>query len=179
VATLAGGNPAAVERSRAAELGPAIHQHRSSRADQRVWLERLPDEAATMDLHSFCLDCGAIRSKAVARGRPFGFFERWLVNLTVILENHPKYAKLVQVHRRLMLRAIEATRDFGDPYSMPFETQRHLFVLSVQRVRGDLPIEFIEEGMPRPPRRSRPAFMDLIPTIQDQEGGSERKAALG
>ncbi|MGI0149012.1 MAG: hypothetical protein ACREDF_05720, partial [Thermoplasmata archaeon] len=41
---------------------PSTHEHRSSRADQRIWLERLPDEAATMELHSYCLDCGAVRS---------------------------------------------------------------------------------------------------------------------
>jgi hypothetical protein len=180
VAALAREPPTSTEEANPASgFGQAIHEHRSSRADQRVWLERLPNEAATMDLHSFCLDCGAIRSRAVVRGRPLGFFERWIVNLTETLEDHPKYAKLVQVHRHLILRSIEATPEFGDPYSMPFDTQRHLFVLSVQRVRGDLPIELIEEAMPRPPRRSRPAFIDLIPTIQEQEGGSKRKAAGG
>jgi hypothetical protein len=150
------------------------HEHRSSRADQRVWLERLPNEAATMALHSFCLDCGAIRSELVARGRPFGFFERWFVNLTQILEDHPKYAKLVQVHGRLILQAIREIPDFGDPYSMPFETQRGLFLASVQRVRRDLPLEFIEDATPRTPRRGRPAFIDLIGMPQGKEGRSER-----
>jgi hypothetical protein len=150
------------------------HEHRSSRADQRLWLERLPGEAASMNLHSFCLDCGAIRSMLVARGRPFGFFERWLVNVTETLEDHPKYAKLVQVHGRLILQAIRAIPDFGDPYSMPFETQRGLFLASVQRIRSDLPLEFIEDATPRPPRRERPAFIDLIATLKEKEGRSER-----
>jgi hypothetical protein len=123
-----------------------------------------------MDLHSFCLDCGAIRSTLVARGRPFGFFERWLVNLTGILEGHPKYAKLVQVHGRLILQAIRAIPDFADPYSMPFETQRGLFLASVQRLRRDLPLEFIEDATPRTPRPERPAFIDLIATPKEKGG---------
>jgi hypothetical protein len=96
------------------------------------------------------------------------------VNLTDILEDHPKYAKLVQVHGRLILQAIRAIPDFADPYSMPFETQRGVFFASVQRVRRDLPLDFIEDATPREPRRGRPAFIDLIATQKQQEGPSER-----
>jgi|GEM_PF-4719722 len=143
---------------------PSTHEHRSVPTDRRVWLERLPDQAATMRLHPYCVDCGAVRSRQAVRGRPIGFFERWLANLKGILEDHPKYARLVQVHGHLIQRDLASVPDFGDPYSMAFESQRILFLAAVQRVRRDLPIDFLEDAMPREPRRRHLAFIDVFPT---------------
>ena len=144
-------------------LPPApAHEHRSSRADERLWLEAVHDEAATIRLHAYCLDCGAVRSTLPKRGRPMGHFQRALGNLAGILEDHPKYAKLAQVHARLIAKALEAVPDFDDPYSMPYETQWSIFVAAVQRVRPDLPLELLEDALPREPRKVHPAFIDLI-----------------
>ena len=151
---------AGVERT-APGSAPA-HEHRSSRADERLWLEAVHDEAATMRLHAYCVDCGAVRSALPKRGRPIGHFHKALGNLAAILEDHPKYAKLVQVHSRLISKSLEAIPEFDDPYSMPYETQWALFLAAVQRVRPDLPIDLIEEALPREPRKVRPAFIDLI-----------------
>ncbi len=138
------------------------HEHRSSRADERLWLEAVHDEAATIRLHAYCVDCGAVRSMLPKRGRPIGHFQKALGNLQAILADHPKYHKLTQVHARLIAKALEAVPDFDDPYSMPYDTQWAIFVASVQRVRPDLPIDLLEDALPREPRKARPAFIDLI-----------------
>ena len=150
--------------------GRPAHEHRSSRADQRVWLERLPDEAATMELHSYCLDCGAVRSMRPLRGRPLGYFERALANLKADLEDNPRYPKLVQVHSRLIAKAFAAIPDFGDPYSMPFETQWAIFVNVIQRFRPDLDIDFIECTLPRDRKRPKPAYIDLVAAAKEEDG---------
>ena len=138
------------------------HTHRSTRADERVWLERIHDEAATMGLHGFCLDCGAVRSMLPKRGRPLGFFHKALGNLQATLDGHPKYAKLAQVHARLIGKALDGVPDFGDPYSMAYETQWIVFLGAVQRVRPDLPIDLIEEALPREPHRRQRPFIDVL-----------------
>ena len=156
---------------------PRPHEHRLSRSDQRIWLERVPDEAATMGLHPYCIDCGAVRSMLPTPGRPTGFFERWVMNLTSILEDHPKYAKMAQVHRHLIVRAVEAVPDFGDPFSMPFDTQRALFLTAVQRVRRDIPLELVEDAMPPEPGRLRPALINFASTMSPKEVRSENRLA--
>ncbi|MEK6986776.1 MAG: hypothetical protein AABX97_01620 [Candidatus Thermoplasmatota archaeon] len=143
------------------------HQHRPGRADQRLWLEAVPDQASTTRLHPYCLDCGAVRSMLPLRGRPLGYFEQALANLKADLEGNPRYPKLAQVHSRLIAKALESIPDFGDPYSMPFETQWDAFVNAVQRCRPDLDIDLIRSALPREPRRPRPAYISLI------HGGAE------
>ncbi len=154
--TLAPPSPGPREGSRPA------HEHRTSRADERLWLEAVHDEAATIRLHAYCVDCGAVRSMLPKRGRPMGHFQRALGNLEGILEDHPKYAKLAQVHARLIAKTLEKIPDFDDPFSMPYDTQWAIFVAAVQRARPDLPIELLEDALPREPRKVRPAFIDLI-----------------
>lgn len=142
------------------ESPAAEHAHRSARSDERVWLERLPNQAATMGLHAFCVDCGSVRSRLPGAGRSAGFFHHAIGNLQTVLENHPKYGKLAQVHARLIGKALESIPDFGDPYSMSYGDQWAVFLRSVQRVRPDLPVDLIECVMPREPRRKRRPFID-------------------
>ncbi len=146
------------------------HEHRNIGADKRLWLEAVHDEAATMRLHAFCTDCGAVRSRLPMRGRPMGYFQQALANLKATLEDHPRYPKLAQVHGHMIAKAFESIPDFADPYSMDFETQRMIFVGSVQRCRPDLPFDFLEEILPREPRTRRKAYIDLIAS----EGGDAR-----
>ena len=154
-----------------APSGPAKeHEHRTSGSDQRLWLEAIHDQAATMRLHAFCVDCGTVRSSLPMRGKPLGYFDQALANLKADLEHHAYYPKLVQVHSRLIAKALAGIPDFGDPYSMPFETQRAVFLRSVQRVRPDLPVDLIECVMPREPRRRRRPFIDKF---EDNEKGVE------
>ncbi len=138
------------------------HEPRTVGADKRVWLEAVYDEAATMRLHGFCTDCGAVRSRLPMRGRPMGYFAQALANLKAILEDHPKYRKLAQVHSHLIQKALEAVPDFEDPYPMPFETQWSIFLHAVQRYRPELDVDFIRSALPREPRRVMPAFLDLV-----------------
>ncbi len=137
------------------------HVHRSAKADERVWLETLPDQAASMRLHSFCVECGAVRSRLPARGRSIGFFHNAIANLKAILDHHPNLPKLAQVHSHLIAKALASISDFGDPYSMSYEVQWAIFLRSVQRVRPDLPVDLIEYAMPREPFRRRRPFIDL------------------
>jgi hypothetical protein len=127
-----------------------------------VWLETRHDEAATMRLHAYCMDCGAVRSRLPARGRPQGYFERAVANLKRVLEDHPRLPKLAQVQSHLILSSLAAIPAFDDPYSMDFETQRALFIQAVQRTRRDVDLELVEEVLPRDIKRARPAFIDLI-----------------
>ncbi len=151
------------------EMGDASrHEHRSVRADERVWLEAIHEEAATMRLHGYCTDCGAVRSRRPMRGRPMGYFQQALANLMTSLEDRPRYPKLAQVHRHLIAKDIESIPEFADPYSMDFETQRKIFVDSVQRYRADLPIDLVEEVLPREPRAKRKAYIDLIAPVETE-----------
>jgi len=128
-----------------------------------VWLEAIHDEAATIRLHTYCVDCGAVRSTLPMRGRPMGYFQHALANLKAILDHHPSLPKLAQVHSHLIAKALESIPDFGDPYSMPFETQWTIFYSMVKRYRPDLDDDLVEQALPREPRRSKPAFIDVLP----------------
>ena len=151
--------------------GPAKeHEHRTSGSDQRLWLEAIHDQAATMRLHAFCVDCGTVRSSLPMRGRPLGYFDHALANLKADLEDHPYYPKLVQVHSRLIAKALAGIPDFGDPYSMPFETQWAIFVNTIQRFRPDLDIDFIERTLPRDRKRPKPAYIDLVAATKEEVG---------
>lgn len=152
------------------------HEHRSCRADERLWLEALPDEAATIRLHSFCVDCGGVRSALPMRGRPMGFFERALSNLKANLEDNPRYPKLAQVHSHRIAKALASIPDFDDPYTMPYETQWRIFVDAVQRVRPDLDIDFIEQALPREPRRHRPTVLELMTSLGREK---DKTAGIG
>jgi len=151
------------------------HEHRSVGADCYVWLEARRDEAATMRPHAYCMECGVVRSRLPARGRPLGYFERAIANLTRVLEDHPRLPKLAQVQRLLILRSLAAIPAFGDPYSMDFETQRALFIQAIQRTRRDVDVELVEGVLPRDVYRARPAFAGLIGTA----GGLPRRLAGG
>lgn len=144
------------------ESPPTVHAQRSARADERVWLERLPDRAATMGLHAFCLDCGTVRSRLPRPGRSLSFFYNAIGALGSILEKHPECGKLAQVQGRLIAKAIETVPEFGDQYSMSYETQWAIFVKCVQRVRPDVEIDVIERALPRQPRRTTAAVVDVV-----------------
>ncbi|HEY7588817.1 MAG TPA: hypothetical protein VIB49_08775 [Thermoplasmata archaeon] len=126
-----------------------------------------------MRLHAYCLDCGAVRHRQPMRGRPLGYFERAIANLKADLEDHPRYPKLAQVHSRLLSNAIHRIPDFGDPYSMDFETQLRVFTNAVQRVRPDLDRDFLDRVLPLEPRVRRPAYINLI---DGNDGGKGNKA---
>jgi hypothetical protein len=103
-----------------------------------------------------------------------GYFERAIANLKADLEHHPTYPKLAQVHSRLIAKSLERITDFGDPYSMDFETQWDLFLAAVQRVRPDLDLDFLRRVLPREERGHRPAYINLI----DAKGGAKEKRAI-
>ena len=144
------------------------HTHRPGGADQRLWLEAIPDQASTTRLHPYCLDCGAVRSMLPLRGRPLGYFEQALANLKADLEGNPRYPKLAQVHSHLIAKALEAVPDFDDPYSMDFETQLAIFREAVRRCRPDLDEDLLLQVLPREPRARRKTYIELIGTLGGQ-----------
>jgi len=149
--------------------GGGGHEHRSGGADQSVWLEAVHDVASTTRLHPYCLECGAVRSLQPMKGRPLGYFERALATLKADLDRDPRYPKLAQVHSHLIAAALASIPDFGDPFSMPFETQWAIFVAAVQRFRSDLDADLIHAALPVEPRRKRPAVIELL-TKPGKEG---------
>ena len=151
---------------------PPAHEHRSVGSDRRVWLEILPDEAATMRLHWYCQECGAVKTELPLRGRPMGYFDQAVSTLKILLEDHPKYRPLAQVQSHLISKALRDIPDFDDPYSMAFGIQWDLFLHTVQRVRPDIPIDLIEEALPREPRKRRAAYIDVIAPNQGGLQGS-------
>ncbi len=87
------------------------------------------------------------------RGHPLGYFHHGLGNLQAVLEHHPTYPKLVQVHARLIAKALEASPELAGPAGAPAEVQRATFVSIVQRYRPDLDADLIGrclEGRPSP-----------------------------
>lgn len=144
------------------------HRHRSGGADERLWLEAIPDVASTARLHRYCLECGAVQSLQAAKGRPLGYFERALANLKAGLEHETRYPKLAQIHSHLIAKALQSIPDFGDPYSMPFEAQWTIYVSQVQRVRPDLDIDLLRNALPHERRRPRPAYIDLLASADRQ-----------
>jgi hypothetical protein len=56
---------------------------------------------------------------------------------------------------------LESVPDFGDPFSMPFETQWRLFATAVQKSRPDIDDEFLAQALPREPQRVRSAIINL------------------
>ena len=154
--------------STAVREGSASHRHRSGGADERLWLEAIPDVASTARLHRYCLECGAVQSLQAAKGRPLGYFERALANLKAELEHETRYPKLAQIHSHLIAKALKSIPDFGDPYSMPFEAQWTIYVSQVQRVRPDLDIDLLRNALPHERRRPRPAYIDLLASADRQ-----------
>lgn len=127
-----------------------------------------------MRLHTYCLDCGTVRSSLPMRGRPLGYFDQALANLKADLEHDPHYPKLAQVHSRLIAKAIRSVPDFGDPYSMDFETQLSIFVEAVRRCRRDLNEDFVAQALPREPKVRRKTYIEFISTVggKSQTGSS-------
>jgi hypothetical protein len=115
------------------------------------------------------MDCGTVRSHVRAPGRPLGYFHQALANVKAILDTDRRYAKLAQVHTRLISRALESIPDFGDPYSMPFETQWRLFIAAVRKCRPDLDEDFLAQALPRDTRHSKPAFIELRQSENQEE----------
>lgn len=155
-------DPEAAETSAGSPPPEPKHEHCTCHADERLWLEAWPDEAATMRLHSYCTVCGGVRTQLPIRGRPLGYFQSAIANLKADLQDNPRYPKLAQVQSRRIAKALDAIPDFGDPYTMPYEVQWRIFLSVVQRVRPDLDVDFIERALPREPRRHRPTVLELM-----------------
>ncbi len=152
----------------AMDVATTPHEHRSAPAKGRLWLEAIPDQAATMRLHPYCVECGAVRSMSPAQGRPLGTFLQAIANLKIQLEDNPRYPKLAQVHSHLIAKALESIPSFGDPYSMPLETQWTLFVEAVRRYRPDLDEDLLSRVLPRELKRPRRAYFDLLTSTEEK-----------
>ncbi|HEY5539297.1 MAG TPA: hypothetical protein VIL58_07140, partial [Thermoplasmata archaeon] len=63
---------------------------------------------------------------------------------------------------------LESIPSFGDPYSMPLETQWTLFVEAVRRYRPDLDEDLLSRVLPRELRRPRRAYFDLLTSTEEK-----------
>ena len=141
--------------------GAESHKHVDSRADQRKWLESRPDEAATMQLHAYCLTCGRVKTMARPTAKRLGFYLTGLTSLKACLERRSDYAKMTQSQSRLVTKALEGLKDFEDPYGMSLEAQTRLYLQAVQGIRPDLDEELVLRLLPITRRRSRRPIFDL------------------
>ena len=94
--------------------------------DDFVWLERRIGQASTIDRHSYCRDCGAVR-QLENHGRPVSFFIQGIANLVEDLEGR-KAGKITQAEARLMMKAVSRACDLNNTYSTTLDFQHDLYV---------------------------------------------------
>lgn len=90
-----------------------------------------------------------------------GFYLTGLATLKAYLERRSDYPKMTQSQSRLMTKALEALKDFEDPYGMSLEAQGRQYLQAVQRVRPDLDEELVLRLLPTGRRRSRRPIFDV------------------
>lgn len=133
----------------------AGHEHADCPPNERRWLERRPDEAATMELHVHCVVCGQVKHTEGPRARPRGYYLSGLSALKEYLEGNTTYAKMSQAQGRLIVKALEGIDGFGDAYGLSLDVQKRLYVEAVRAIRPDLDEELVERLLPKPRRRTR------------------------
>ena len=138
------------------------HQHIDCPPDQRRWLERSLDQAATMRPHAYCLTCGKVKNIDGNRARKLGFYLSGLSALKGYLERSSKNRKVTQAQSRLIIKALKGLQDFEDPYGLSLDVQARHYLGTVKRVRPDLDDELILRMLPETRRRSRKPLIEIM-----------------
>ncbi|MBX8645608.1 MAG: hypothetical protein KIS30_02455 [Thermoplasmata archaeon] len=101
---------------------------------ERVWLESIPDEPSTMDLHTYCAVCGRVRQKK-DHGKQPSFFVESLSRLMTLLHGRER---IVEAQARLIVRKIMSDDTICDTYSSSYSLQAERYVEIVRSYRPDL-----------------------------------------
>ncbi len=136
------------------------HEHVDCTPDQRIWLERMLDQTATMRPHAFCIACGKVKDLRGSRARKIGFYLSGLSALKEYLEKSTKYEKMTQSQNRLITKSLASLEEFEDSYGLSLNVQARLYIKAVERVRPDLADELILRLLPNIRRRSRKPLID-------------------
>lgn len=139
-----------------------LHDHVDCPPDQRLWLEKKPDQAATIRPHSFCMACGKVRNLDGPPARALGFYLSGLSALKEYVERSAKYHKMTQSQSRLIGQALLGTKEFEDSYGMRLEAQAHLYLAAVGSVRPDLDQALVLRLLPKLKRKSRGPLLKMI-----------------
>ncbi len=140
----------------------AQHRHVDCPPDRRNWLESRLDQAATMMPHTYCLICGKVKNSHGHQARKLGFYLSGLASLKEYLERNAKHRKMTQTQSRLIAKALEASEEFEDSYSLSWETQAQLYLDVVKRVRSDLCDELVLRLLPKIGRRTRKPLIEMM-----------------
>ncbi len=138
------------------------HEHVDCQPDQRKWLERRPNEAATMEPHVYCVACGMVKNLYGPRARKAGFYLTGLSALKGYLQRSVVHGKMTQGQSRLIAKALEELVDFQDFYGLSLESQSQLYLAAVKRVRPDLDKELVLRLLPKVRRRSRRPLIEAM-----------------
>ncbi len=109
------------------------HAHTEGRKE-RVWLERIPDEPSTMEIHSYCSICGRVRPKN-GQGRQPSFFVEAVSRLVSMLSGR---SRIVEVQARLMVRSIMNDDTIHDSCYSPYSLQAERYAEIVRSCRPDI-----------------------------------------
>lgn len=115
--------------------GADVHSHVED-VHSGVWLERRPGQASTLDRHTFCRDCGAVR-QLENRGRPLSYFVQGVANIVEFV-NRRRLGKITQAEARLMMKMVSDERDLADCFDTTFEIQVESFMKVVRHFRPEL-----------------------------------------
>lgn len=121
-----------------------VHRHVED-VHAGVWLERRTGQASTLDRHTFCKDCGAVR-QLENRGRPLSYFIQGVANIVEFL-NRRRLGKITQAEARLMMRMVSDERDLADCYDTTFEIQVHSFMRVVRHFRPELSEDIVMHSL--------------------------------
>ncbi len=138
------------------------HEHVDCPPDQRKWLERRLDLAATMRPHAYCVTCGKVKNLDGPRARKLGFYLSGLSALKEYMERNTKYGKMTQSQSRLISKALEGLEEFEDLYGLNVEIQTLLFMEAVKRVRPDLDDELVLRLLPKIRRKFRRPLIETM-----------------
>lgn len=128
------------------------HSH-THNVDQHsiVWLERRLGQASTVDRHTYCRECGAVR-QLENHGRPVAFFIQGIANLVGDLERS-SILKITQAEARLMMKAVCMCAELNDSYSTTIDMQLDRFAGIVRAYRPSLTEELAIHSLFRKRRR--------------------------
>lgn len=138
------------------------HEHVDCPPDQRKWLERRLNQAATLRPHSFCVTCGRVKNTFGPKARKLGFYLSGLSALKEYLERSAKYGKMTQSQSRLIAKALEGLDEFEDSYGLRLEVQKQLYLQAVKMIRPDLDDELVVRLLPKVRRRPKKPLIQMI-----------------
>lgn len=120
------------------EDGGAGYTPHSHEIDEHkfVWLERRLGQASTIDRHTYCHACGAVR-QLEHHGRPVSFFVQGVANLVEEVERR-RLGRITQAEARLMMKAVSHCDALNDSYSTTVDMQVDIFSAIILTFRPSL-----------------------------------------